>query len=124
MSRDRRVARGFGLSAESRAAWALRLTGWRILARGYLAHGGEIDIIARRGRVIAFVEVKARPSLEEALTAVTTTKRARLSRAARQWLAEHPRAMGLTLRGDLVAVAPRRWPRRLPAAIELDLGHA
>lgn len=124
MSRDRRLARGFGLTAESRAAWALRLKGWRIVARGHVVRGGEIDIIAARGGVIAFVEVKARPTIEEALTAVTATKRARLSRAARDWLARHPQAMGRTLRGDLIAVAPRRWPRHLPAAIELDLGHA
>lgn len=122
--RDRRVARGFGLGAEARAAWLLRLTGWRILTRGYRAHGGEIDIVAARADVIAFVEVKARPSLEEALTAVTPLKRERLSRAARQWLSENGWAMGRTLRGDLVAVAPGRWPRRLAAAITLDLGHA
>ena len=124
MTRDRRAARGFGLSAESRAAWMLRLKGWRILSRGYVARGGELDIVARRGGVVAFVEVKARPTLEEALSAVSATKRTRLSRAARQWLTENPRAMGRTLRGDLVAVAPGRWPRHCAAAIELDLGHA
>lgn len=124
MSRDRRAARGFGLSAETRAAFALRLKGWRILARGFRIRGGEIDIVAARGQVIAFVEVKARPSIEEALSAVTATKRARLSRAARQWLTQNPRAIGRVLRGDLIAVAPRRWPRHCVAAIELDLGPA
>ncbi|MBK9083677.1 MAG: YraN family protein [Rhizobiales bacterium] len=124
MTRARRlVARGFGLRAETLAAWRLRLAGYRILARGYLARGGEIDIVAAKGDALVFVEVKARPSLDEALTAVTPQKRERLSRAARQWLVEHPAFASRTLRGDLVAVAPGRWPRHCVAAVPLDLGH-
>ena len=129
MTRARRlVARGFGLRAETLAAWRLRLAGYRILARGYLARGylargGEIDIVAAKGDALVFVEVKARPSIEEALTAVTPQKRERLSRAARQFLVEHPAFASRTLRGDLVAVAPGHWPRHCVAALPLDLGH-
>ncbi len=124
MTRARRlVARGFGLRAETLAAWRLRLSGYRILARGYLARGGEIDIVAAKDDALVFVEVKARPTLEEALTAVTPQKRERISRAARQFLVEHPAFAARTLRGDLVAVAPGHWPRHCVAALPLDLGH-
>jgi putative endonuclease len=120
----RRAARAAGLTAEALAAAYLRRRGYRILARGYCARGGEIDIVAMKEDAVAFVEVKARPTLEEALVAVTPQKARRLSSACRRWLTENDWAMNLTLRGDLVAVAPRRFPRHLEAAIDLDLGHA
>ncbi len=106
--------------AERVAIILLRLKFYSILARRYRIRGGEIDIIARRGDTIAFVEVKARSSLEEARSAITPAKRRRLSRAARVWLAANPYAAGFTLRGDAVFVAPWRLPRHLPAAIELE----
>jgi putative endonuclease len=120
----RRAALGFGADAETLAAAHLRLRGYSILARGYTTRAGEIDIVARRRDTVAFVEVKARPTLEEALTAVTPQKARRLSAACRRWLTENEWAMAFTLRGDLMAIAPRRWPRHLEAAIDLDLGHA
>lgn len=121
---SRRAARSFGIEAEALAALWLRLKFYRILARNYRAPGGEIDLIALRGRTLAFVEVKARPDGEAALTAVSAAKRARLSVAARHWLARNGWAVTKTLRGDLVAIAPRRWPVHVAAAIALDLGHA
>jgi putative endonuclease len=117
---ERRAAHGQGMLAERAAIILLRLKFYSILARRYRIRGGEIDIIARRGDTIAFIEVKARPSLEEARNAITPAKRSRLSRAARVWLAANPYAAGFTLRGDAVFVAPWRWPRHLPAAIELE----
>lgn len=117
---ERRAALGQGVLAERVAIILLRLKFYSILARRYRIRGGEIDIIARRGDTIAFVEVKARPSLDEARSAITPIKRRRLSRAARVWLAANPYAAGFTLRGDAVFVAPWRWPRHAPAAIELE----
>jgi putative endonuclease len=117
---ERRAAHGQGVFAERVAILLLRLKFYSILARRYSIRGGEIDIIARRGDTIAFVEVKARPTLDEAQSAITPAKRRRLSRAARVWLASNPYAAGFTLRGDAVFVAPWRWPRHLPAAIELE----
>ncbi|EHP73067.1 YraN family protein, partial [Methylorubrum extorquens] len=79
----RRATHGRGLSAEGLALLALMLKGYRPLARRFAAAGGEIDLIVRRGRTIAFVEVKARATLDAAATAIDARKRARVSRAAR-----------------------------------------
>jgi putative endonuclease len=111
-----------GQRAEFVAALYLRCKGYRILARRYCVRGGEIDLIARKGSAIAFVEVKYRPVLDDAMNAIDGWKRRRVSRAASVWLAAHPWAAAMTLRGDAVYVAPRRWPRHAIAAIPLDLG--
>jgi putative endonuclease len=117
----RRGAHLYGLKAEQAAAWLLRLKGYSILAQRFAVSGGEIDLVARRGGVIAFVEVKARADLEAAAFAISGTKRRRIARAARVWLARNPWAAGMTLRGDAVFVAPRRLPRHAPAAYELQI---
>ncbi|MRI56211.1 YraN family protein [Methylobacterium sp. DB1607] len=116
----RRATHGRGLSAEAWALLALMLKGYRPLARRFTASGGEIDLIVRRGRTVAFVEVKARATLDAAAIAIDARKRARLSRAARAWLARHPQPANATLRADAVFVAPRRWPRHLPNAFEIE----
>ena len=87
---QRRVAFRFGLSAESRAAAFLIAKGYRILARRFRTRFGEIDIVARRRNLIAFVEVKARASLDEAAFAVTPRQKARIIDAAQVWLVAHP----------------------------------
>jgi putative endonuclease len=117
----RRRARSAGRRAELLAALYLRLKGYRILARSYCARGGEIDVIARRGSNIVFVEVKYRPTLIEAMAAIDAWKRQRISRAVRVWLVANPWAADLTLRGDAVYLAPRQWPRHAIAAVVLDL---
>ncbi len=120
-AKDRRSALSWGSSAETLAAAVLVAKGYRILARRYQVKGGEIDIVARRGDTIVFVEVKARPTLDEGLSAIDRTKRRRISRAARVWLAANPWAVGLTLRGDAVSLAPWRWPAHVIGAVELEL---
>jgi putative endonuclease len=105
-----------------RVALALLLTkGYRPLARRYAAAGGEIDLVVLRGDTVAFVEVKARGLIGEALAAITAAKRRRFSRAARAWLARNPWAAAKTLRADAVFVAPWSWPRHQEAAFELQL---
>jgi len=111
-----------GRGAERLALLWLLMKGYRPVARRYVAGGGEIDLIMRRGGTVAFVEVKARGTMEAALTTIDAAKRRRVSRAARAWLARNPRAAGLTYRADAVFLAPGAWPRHLPAAFELDLG--
>ena len=116
----RRRALRFGLRAETVAALLLRLKGYRILARRFAGAGGEIDVIARRGDVVAFVEVKAREDIEDAFSAITRLKRRRMGRAARAWVARNEWAMRATLRGDAVFVAPGRLPRHQENAFELE----
>jgi putative endonuclease len=121
-ARRRRRAYGLGHRAEWAATVALVLKGYRVLARRYSAPGGEIDLIARRGSTIAFVEVKARPTLEEARIAILPAKVARISIAARHWLARNPWAMSHCLRGDAVFIGRWRWPRHALQAFDLRLG--
>ena len=117
----RLAANAFGRRAERVATLLLFAKGYRVLARNFTVRGGEIDLVARRGATIAFVEVKARPSLEEALGAVSEAKRRRIGRAAAVWLARNPWAAALTLRGDGVFLAPGRWPRHVADAFALEL---
>jgi putative endonuclease len=118
---SRRVAHLWGLKAETIAATLLTLKGYSIVARRYAAHGGEIDLIARRGHAIAFVEVKARADIDIAADSISPAKRRRIARAVRAWLARNPWAVGFTLRGDAVFVAPGRLPRHAPAAYRLEI---
>lgn len=119
-----RRARRSGLSGR-RAEWLailwLMMKGYCLLERRFGGKGGEIDIVMRRGRTVAFVEVKARGRLEEALIAVTAEKQRLVERRVRQWLARNPWAMGYDLRADAVFLAPWHRPRHVPAAFELVL---
>lgn len=119
---ERRKAYRAGLIAESIAAFWLRLKGWRVLARRYRAPGGEIDIIAHRRDVIAFVEVKARPNPGEALLAISPANQRRIAAASRTWLAANPKAAGRTYRFDAVLISPRRLPRHIENAFEAGSG--
>ena len=117
----RRSAHLFGLKAETIAAILLTLKGYSILARRFAAHGGEVDLVVRRGRAVAFVEVKARAVLDAAADAISPAKRRRIGRAARAWLARNPWAASFTLRGDAVFVAPGRLPRHDRCAYRLEI---
>jgi putative endonuclease len=116
----RRRAHFWGLQAETLAALWLQAQLYRVIARNYRIQGGEIDIIARRGRTIVFVEVKARADLEAAALALTRRKEKRVARAANRWLAAHPWAAGCSWRADAVLIAPRRLPRHIENAFALD----
>ncbi|RBP18099.1 putative endonuclease [Roseiarcus fermentans] len=115
----RRLAHRFGLNAETIAAIWLTCKGYSILARRYAAHGGEIDLIARKGDAVAFVEVKARADLGSAAESIGPAKRRRIGRAARAWLARNPWAVDFTLRGDAVFVARGKLPRHERCAYTL-----
>ena len=101
-----------------RAVWRLRLAGYSILERRYKTRLGEIDIVARRRNLVAFVEVKARASLDEAAYAVTPRQRLRIIAAAQAWLMAHPEHGEYEMRFDVVLIAPRRLPRHLLAAFD------
>jgi len=117
---DKIAAFGFGISAESRAAAWLLAHGYRILARRWKSPLGEIDIIAARRRLLIFVEVKARASLDQAAEAIGERQRRRIAAAAEIWLAAHPLPAIRDIRFDAILVAPGKLPRHIPAAFETN----
>ncbi len=121
MGRPGRRARGVaayetGLRAEMFAALWLMVKGYRVIARREKTRAGEIDLVARRGSVVAFVEVKARGDVTGAAEALGAAQRERLMRAASLFVAGRPRLQALDMRFDVMLVAPRRWPRHIPDA--------
>lgn len=122
MPRGRRAAYRHGHLAEAIAAGLLLAKGFRLLARRYRTPLGEIDLIAKRGRLIAFVEVKARPTRREALDSVGSTAEKRIVDAADLWLAKHPDAARFDIRYDMVLVTPWRLPQHLADAFRPGWG--
>ena len=106
-----RAERG-GRRAETIAAWWLRLKGWAILAQRARTPLGEVDLIARRGRVLAFVEVKARATEAEAALALDDYRLRRVAAAAGA-LAHRYAREGDDLRIDAIFIVPGRLPRHL-----------
>ena len=112
-SRAEREARG--RRGETLAAWYLRLKGWRILARRVKTPRGEIDLIARRGAVVAFIEVKWRATAADLDHAIDAYRLRRVLAAAEAVGHRYGRA-GDQQRIDVVLITPRRWPRRITNA--------
>lgn len=102
-----------GHVSEYLAALYLLAKGYRIRAIRYRTKAGEIDIIARRGDLVACVEVKARRDLDSAVFAVTGTAQRRIRAASEIWLSRQPDAHRISLRYDIVAVRPWRLPEHL-----------
>ena len=117
-SPERVAAFRAGISAEARAAAWLMAKGYRILAKRFRSPYGEIDLVARKRNLVAFVEVKARASLDDAAYAVTPRQQARIIAAAEAWLMTHPEHAEFELRFDAVLIAPGRLPRHLLAAFD------
>lgn len=113
---QRQRAERRGHFAEALCRWHLRLRGWRILASSWRCPSGEIDILARRGGVLAIIEVKSRRDLAEAAAAVVPRQRRRIARAASAFLAARPDLAELNPRFDVMLVTPLRLPRHLPDA--------
>lgn len=106
-----RAERG-GRRAERLAAWWLRLKGWRILAVRARTPVGEVDLVARRGRILAFIEVKARASAGEADWALDEYRLRRVVRAAEALLPRYMRA-GDIARIDAMFITPWRLPHHM-----------
>lgn len=113
----RREAHARGKSAETLAALFLMAKGYRVLARRFKTPVGEIDVIARRGRRIAFVEVKQRPTIALCEASITEETRRRVRRAAGWWMGRHPELHEFEQGFDLVFMARARWPQHLPDAL-------
>jgi putative endonuclease len=115
---ERQQAFRYGISAESRAAALLIAKGFRILARRWKTPVGEIDIVARRRKLLLFVEVKARDNFDDAAESVTPRNQRRIIAAAEAWLAAHPDDVLSDMRFDVVLVAPGKLPRHIPTAFD------
>lgn len=113
--RDRQAAETRGREGETRAAWFLRLKGWRILDRRVRTPAGEVDLVARRGNLIAFVEVKTRATDAQLDFAIDERRLARVAAAAEFLM---PRYAGPAddIRVDVILIAPRALPRHIENA--------
>jgi len=107
-----------GHRGEWLAAAALLLKGYRIVARRHRTRLGEIDLIARRGHLVLIVEVKVRRNLAEAMEAIGGASERRIEAAADLWLARQPDFGQLSVRFDMVAVLPGRWPVHVPGIFQ------
>ena len=112
----RRKALRRGWAAEYIAAIFLMLKGYRILALRYKTKLGEIDIIARKGDLAVFVEVKARADEMGAVDAVSYASQKLIRAASDLWLARQRDYVQLSQRYDIVAIMPGRLPRHFPDA--------
>ena len=115
----RQAAERRGRQAERIAGWWLRLKGWKIVGRRLRTQAGEVDLVARKDAMLAFVEVKARPSLSEAAFALGARQRARLVAAAECWIAANPGHGVAGMRFDVVIVAADGTARRIADAFRL-----
>jgi putative endonuclease len=113
--RDRRKAERSGRIGESAAAWWLRLKGWRILARRVRTPAGEVDLVARRPGLVAFVEVKRRATGAELDFAIDQRRLARVAAAA-EMLASRYMEAGDDMRVDVILIAPGRMLRHIENA--------
>jgi putative endonuclease len=109
-----------GLSAEAAAAAYLVERGFCIAARRWRCRSGEIDIVARRGTLLVFVEVKARARLDDAAWSVTPRQCRRIAAAAAAWLAAHPEDTDCDMRFDAILIAPKHPPRHIAAAFDVS----
>lgn len=111
----RQIAERSGRDGEARAALWLRAKGWRVLDRRVKTPVGEIDLVAKRGKLIAFVEVKWRSSMEELDHAIDQHRLARVA-AATEAVAHRYAKEGEDIRVDVILLAPGTFPRHIANA--------
>ena len=119
--RRKEAGEAFGRAAEARAASALGADGWRVLGQRVRTGAGEIDLVVERGGLVAFVEVKARPTFAGAAGALGARQRARLVAAAELWLARNPEITAEAgIRFDVLLVDGAGRIRRIADAFRPD----
>ncbi|MFH1158535.1 MAG: YraN family protein [Pseudomonadota bacterium] len=102
-----------GLRAEAFAGLYLRLKGYRVVEERWKTPMGEIDLIVRRGRRLAFIEVKLRGTAAAAVESIHARNRFRVRSAAELYLQKHPEYTGWELGFDALVMAPGAWPRHI-----------
>ena len=117
-SNFRRFAEGSGRRGEAWAALFLRLQFYRIIAMRVKTPVGEIDLIAQRGGVTVFVEVKSRSFSHQEAEALAAVNRRRIVRAAQLWLTRRPALANTDMRFDVIFLAPFAWPRHIVNAFD------
>ena len=116
LSSKRKTAEKFGRRGESLAILYLRLKFYSILAKRVKTPVGEIDLVARRGKDIVFIEVKARSDKNQVENALRSVNQRRISRAAGYYLTQFPEIYHSQLRFDVIFLAPFSWPRHVIGA--------
>lgn len=114
---ERQARHRRGHISEYVAAALLIAKGYIVHARRFQSPAGEVDLVARRGKRLVFVEVKRRPTLEACHSSITANQRQRIRRAATYWLAEHPRHRNHDICFDAIFLAAGRWPRHMPNSV-------
>jgi putative endonuclease len=117
-----RTAHASGIAAEAAACAALIADGWTILARRLRTKAGEVDAVAEKAGILSIVEVKFRPTLAAAATALTIRQQSRLVAACEIILAEHPAWGTNGVRFDIVVVDKAGRVRRIADAFRLGDG--
>ena len=112
---DRKAAENRGREGERRAAWWLWLRGWRILDRRVRTPAGEIDLVVRKGSLVAFVEVKTRATRAELDFAIDERRLSRVAAAA-EYLMPRYAGPGDDIRVDVILIAPGSLPRHIENA--------
>ena len=112
---DRRLAEAAGRRGERLAAWWLRLKGWRVVAQRVRTPAGEVDLVAKRDGLVAFVEVKTRASAAELDFAIDERRLARVAAAAELLMPVYATA-GEDIRVDVLLLAPGTRPRHIENA--------
>jgi putative endonuclease len=118
MKHSRQEAERHGHRAETIALWYLRFKGYRLLARRFKTHAGEIDLIMRRGQTTAFIEVKARTTVDDSVYSVTTHAARRIASAAALYVTRDEIAAKGFQRFDIVAVPSYLWPTHIENAFD------
>lgn len=108
-----------GWLSETFSMWWLRICGYKILARRFKARRGEVDLIAKRGNTIVFVEVKFRKDRASGLWSITPRQQQRIAAAAEEFLQKHPHLQSCLMRFDAIIVKPFRPPYHMKGAWRL-----
>jgi putative endonuclease len=112
---DRKAAENRGREGERRAAWWLWLHGWRILDRRVRTPAGEVDLVVRKGNLVAFVEVKTRAKASDLDTAIDERRLMRVAAAAEVLMSRYA-GPGDDIRVDVILIAPKTLPRHIENA--------